>query len=206
MRENFLNEMPEALASTVHDIQLIINYLETRDDLDTSRIGIFGQGSGGSIAILAASVEPRIKALDLLDPWGDWPHWLASEQGIKPEDRVEYLKPEFLKPLEPLEPANYLPQLKTQKVRIQFDPGTGEAKEAVDRLVAAAPANAKVIRFPDSQLMFKANANGQLFAWMAAQLDAHPAPLDAQAPAGTSAAASGSSTALPPPSAPKSNP
>ena len=35
-------------------------------------------GSGAAIAILAAAIDPRLKALDLVDPWGDWPDWLAK--------------------------------------------------------------------------------------------------------------------------------
>jgi len=45
----------------------------TRGDIDMDHVGMWADGSGAAIAILAASVDPRIKALDLLDPWGDWP-------------------------------------------------------------------------------------------------------------------------------------
>jgi acetyl esterase/lipase len=206
MKDNFLTLMPEAVASTVHDIQMILNYLETRGDLDMSRVGIFGQGSGGSIAILTASVEPRLKVLDLLDPWGDWPEWFAGEQGIRPIERAGYLKPEFQKPLEPLEPVHALPQLKSQKIRIQFDPGTGEAKAAVDKLAAAAPANAEVIRFPDSQMMYNANSNGRLFEWMAKQLDAHPAPPEMPKAAAVQAGPAKPDSAPAPSAAAKLNP
>src|ERR1035441_1223230 len=49
-----------SLALTVHDVQMVLNYLETRGDLDMSRVGMFGQGSGGAIAVLAAAADSRI--------------------------------------------------------------------------------------------------------------------------------------------------
>src|SRR5215467_12652341 len=38
MREWFVSELQESLAKSAHDVQLILNYLETRGDLDTSRL------------------------------------------------------------------------------------------------------------------------------------------------------------------------
>src|SRR5208337_3634238 len=114
MKEWFISELPESLAKTVHDVQMILNYLETRGDLDMSRVGIYGQGSGGAIAILAAAADPRIKALDLHNPWGDWPDWLAKSRQIPEAERANFLEPHFLKRLEPLEPMRYLPELKSR--------------------------------------------------------------------------------------------
>ena len=175
LNETFTKKLPEALVSTVHDIQMILDYLQTRGDLDMNHVGIFGQGSGGSIAILTAAVEPRLKVLDLLDPWGDWPAWFAGEPDFQPIERAEYLKPDFQKAIEPLDPLRSLPQLKSQKIRMQFDADTGEPKEAVDRIAAAAPGSAQVVRFPSSRDMYSANSGGRLFEWIATQLGAHPA-------------------------------
>src|SRR5215469_9116909 len=84
----FVSELPEALATTVHDVQMILNYLDSRGDLDMSHAGILGQGSGGAIAILAAAADQRLKAIDLLDPWGDWPDWLGTASIVPPEERA----------------------------------------------------------------------------------------------------------------------
>jgi len=73
MKEWFVSDLEHSLVGTTHDVQMVINYLASRGDFDMSRIGIFGEGSGGTIALLAASVDARIKAVDVLDPWGDWP-------------------------------------------------------------------------------------------------------------------------------------
>jgi hypothetical protein len=82
-------------------------------------VGMFGEGSGATIAILAAAVEPRLKVLDLLDPWGDWPDWLSKSSLIPKEERADYLKPEFLKQVELLEPIKWLPQLQSRTLRLQ---------------------------------------------------------------------------------------
>jgi 2,6-dihydroxypseudooxynicotine hydrolase len=44
-------------------ISATIDWLETRDDIDTSRIGLFGSSLGGYYAPRAAALEPRIKAV-----------------------------------------------------------------------------------------------------------------------------------------------
>src|SRR5262249_31899039 len=104
MKEWFVSELQEALACTTHDVQLVLNYLARRRGLDPSRVGIFGQGSGGAVAVLAAAMDSRIKALDLLNPWGDWPHWMA-QSGLVPEaERPRYVTPEFQRKIGPLDP------------------------------------------------------------------------------------------------------
>src|SRR5262249_42588244 len=116
----FISELEESLGSSVHDVQMILNYLASRGDLDTDRVGMWGDGSGASIALMAAAVDSRIKALDLLDPWGDWPDWLAKSTLIPEDERADYLKPEFLNKLAGLDPVKWLPQLKTENVRLQY--------------------------------------------------------------------------------------
>ena len=72
MKEWFVSDLQQSLVGTAHDVQMVLGYLAKRGDFDMTRVGIFGEGSGGTIALLAASVDPRIKAVDVLDPWGDW--------------------------------------------------------------------------------------------------------------------------------------
>lgn len=185
LTENFVTQMPEALAATTHDVQLILDYLATRKDLDMTRVGMFGQGSGGAVAILAAAADPRIKAIDLLDPWGDWPAWFATSHAFPEAERAGFLKPAFQQELGPLEPLHYLPMLSGVKIRIQFDADQTESNDAAEKLDAAAPKNATVLRYSTSRRMYSANAGGRLFAWLATQLDAKPAP---QPPAATQTA------------------
>src|SRR5215475_301562 len=169
-KEWFVSELPEAVATTVHDVQMILNYLDSRGDLDMSRVGMLGQGSGGAIAILAAAADSRLKALDLLDPWGDWPDWLATASIVPPEERANYLKPDFLKRLEPLEPVHFLPELKSRSVRIQFVDEYGEPKAAVHKLEVAAPPAATVRHYPTVLEFRNVTADGGLFTWIAHEL------------------------------------
>jgi dienelactone hydrolase len=47
---------------TVWDVMRLIDYLETRDDVDAKRIGLIGISKGGIETYLAAAVDPRITA------------------------------------------------------------------------------------------------------------------------------------------------
>jgi hypothetical protein len=119
MKEWFVSELQESLASSVHDVQMILNYLASRGDLDMNRIGMFGQGSGGAIAILSASVDQRIRVVDVLNPWGDWPDWLRTSPQIPDGERPDYVTPEFLKRVAGMDPASTIPGLHLQALRVQ---------------------------------------------------------------------------------------
>lgn len=47
---------------TAWDVMRLIDYLETRDDIDKKRIGLWGFSKGGIEAYLAAGADPRISA------------------------------------------------------------------------------------------------------------------------------------------------
>jgi hypothetical protein len=146
MREWFISELQECLATSAHDVQMILDYLATRNDLDMTRVGMFAQGSGASIGILASAVDPRIKVLDVLDPWGDWPTWMAASPFVPEEERLDYMKPEFLKKLADLEPIDWLPKIQAKQFRLQdaiFEPNTPKACK--DKLRAAVPVNGTVV-------------------------------------------------------------
>jgi hypothetical protein len=171
MREWFVSEMPETLTNTVHDVQMILNYLSSRGDFDLTEVGMFGQGSGGTIAILAAAVDRRIHVLDLLDPWGNWPTWLAKSTLVSEEERPSYLKADFLSRLAPLDPVHWLPELKTPAIRLQFvadDPITPLA--ITDSMATAAPRTADIVRYKDTRELYQATTGGQLFDWIKQQL------------------------------------
>jgi hypothetical protein len=167
MREWFISELQESLATSVHDVQMILDYLATRGDLDMDHVGMFGEGSGATIAILTATVEPRLKVLDLLDPWGDWPDWLARSSLIPKEERADYLKPEFLKQVELLEPIKWLPQLQSRTLRVQdalYDKVTPST--AKKRIESAMPASAQIVRYKHSQALGNVASEGKFFDWV----------------------------------------
>ena len=152
MREWFISDLQESLATSAHDVQMILDYLSTRGDLDTTRIGMYTQGSGASIGILTSAVDPRIKVLDALDPWGDWPTWLATSPFVPEEERAEYINPDFLKNVAGLDPVQWLPKIQAKKFRLQdaiFEPNTPPA--AKEKLRAAVPAGGTLAIYKNTE-------------------------------------------------------
>ena len=169
-KEWFVSELKEAMATTVHDVQIILNYLAQRGDMDMTRVGMFGDGSGASIALMAAAVDPRIKVLDLLDPWGDWPDWLAQSKLVPEDERPNYVKPEFLKNVENVDPVKWFPELKERRVRLQLIDGLKVTPKVVqDRIVAAAPKRVQIVHY-DTTKDFLVSAEGKGFDWIKEQL------------------------------------
>jgi len=173
MKEWFVSQLPESLGSTVHDIQLILNYLASRADLDSEHVGMFGIGSGATIAILAAHTDARIKTLDLLDPWGAWPDWLRESPAVPDEERAMDTTEEFLKSVAPFDPVAYLPSLKTGSVRLQqtlTDPVT--PKSARDRIAASLRDPSDLVRYANPEEHLKAWQTSGLSGWLKQQLNA----------------------------------
>lgn len=176
-KEWFISELQEALADTAHDIQMILNYIDTRDELDSHRVGMFAVGSGASAAILAAAVDPRIKVLDLLSPWGDWPDWLAKSQLIPQEERATYLTPDFLAKVAPLDPVKWLPKVTAAEVRIQNVRGSKTVPdESQKKIEAAAPPQAVVDQYENGHAFIPVSAGGLIFDWIKEHLQSSPAP------------------------------
>jgi hypothetical protein len=175
MKEWFISELQESLVTTAHDVQMVLNYLETRGDLDMTRVGMYGSGSGGTIGILAASVDPRIKVLDVLSPWGDWPEWLATTSKLKPEEHQKFLKPEFLAKVAPFDPVNCLSKVKTQRVRVQNIRSSPEVSDKAELAIeAAAPDTTVLYQYGDSLALVRATTTNGFLGWMEKQLKAAP--------------------------------
>jgi hypothetical protein len=135
-------------------------------------------------------VDRRLKAIDLLNPWGDWPDWLAKSAVVPKEERDRYLKADFLEQLEPLEPTRYLPKLPSCAIRMQFwDDVNSGTQEAVEKLEAAAPHTAKLLHYPNGHAMYAVASNGRLFEWIATVLKSPPETrqANAQSPPSTTA-------------------
>jgi acetyl esterase/lipase len=177
MKQWFVSELQESLGSTVHDVKFILDYLAQRGDLNMNRVGMFGEGSGGTIAILAAAADPRIKAVDTLEPWGDWPNFLAKSAVVQDDpDHAKYTKPAFLKKVAPLDPVKWLPSLKIP-IRIQQIRDLGatpmECKESIQK---AAPKQAVVSRFETAEVLGERESHGLLFEWVKTNLPKAPKP------------------------------
>lgn len=157
-KEWFISELQECLGTTAHDVQMILDYLASRGDLDMTRVGMYGQGSGGAIAILASAVDPRIKVLDVLDPWGDWPDFMASSPFIPEEERADYVTADYLKKVSTMETADWLPRIQARKFRMQQNMFSSYTPPAVkEKMRAAAPAGTRFAFYqtlPDYMAVF----------------------------------------------------
>jgi len=172
--EWFVSQLQEALGASVHDVQMTLNYLASRGDLDTTRVGVWGDGAGASVAIMAAAVDPRIKILDVLDPWGDWPNWLAKSPIVPENERARYLKPEFLKSVAELDPVKWLPRLGKDHVRLQYITGDLTVTPTLVRkdMEAAAPPSIKIVHYKDAHTFRKEVAStGKGFEWLKQHLE-----------------------------------
>jgi dipeptidyl aminopeptidase/acylaminoacyl peptidase len=175
MREWFVSELQESLATSAHDVQMVLNYLEGRGDLDMSRVGIYAQGSGASIAILSSAVDSRIKVLDATDPWGAWPLWFAGSTFPPEDERAAYLTPEFLKKAAVLDPVDWLPKVQAKKFRLQdavFE--TTTPKAAKEKLRAAVPAGSTVLIYKTADDFNAAIRSKSELAWIKQELRALP--------------------------------
>jgi hypothetical protein len=148
-REWFISELQESLATSAHDVQMILNYLGSRGDLDMNRVGMYASGSGATIGILASAVDSRIKVLDALNPWGDWSTWLAASPFVPENERAEYVKPEFLKKVAALDPVDWMAKVQAKKFRLEeamFDTKTPPIAKAKIRAVASTNATVTIYR------------------------------------------------------------
>jgi len=175
MKQWFVSELQESLGKSTHDVQMVLNYLATRGDVDMNEVGVFGVGAGGTIAVAAASVDSRIKAIDLLDPWGDWPVWMQKSDVIPDNERPAYLKPEFLKKVAAFDPVKLLPMLRTPHIRLNQlnDDFSSTPEEAKKKMEKALPARAEHHRFETSVAFFGELASGgRVFDWLKVQIKA----------------------------------
>ncbi len=182
LKQWFLSELQECLAASAHDVQMVLNYLSTRGDLDMDRVGMFAQGSGASIAILASAVDPRIKVLEALDPWGDWPAWMATSPFVPADERPQCVKPDFLKKVAALEPVDWLPKIQPRRFRLDdelFD--TNTPKAAKEKLRAAVPAGSSVMLYKNMDEFKAAFEDGKNLQWIQLELRSIPVPAETRA-------------------------
>jgi len=171
MKEWFLSELQECLAKSAQDVQMVLNYLTSRGDLDMNRVGMFGQGSGASIAILASAADPRIKVLDVLDPWGDWPVWMTTSPFVPEEERADFVKPEFLKKVAPLDPLDWLPKIQAKTFRFRQNTFELDTTTAVKlKLRSAVPAGTSIVQYKDVPEFVKDFPHSTNLMWIEAGL------------------------------------
>jgi hypothetical protein len=95
---------------------------------------------------------------------------MAKSTLVPEKERAGFLTPEFLAGVAPLDPLKWLPELRTQKIRLQEVMSvTVTPDEAKRKVEAAAPKTAEVVRYQTAE-EFRAAAAGQGFYWIKQQL------------------------------------
>jgi len=188
MKEWFVSELQEALAKSAHDVQMVLNYLSGRGDVDMNNVGIFGVGAGATIAVAAASADSRIKAIDLVAPWGNWPAWMAKSDVIPEEERSRFIKPDFLKQISAFDPVSLLPTLTTPRVRLnQFAENSSTPADASPKIESALPPGAERRRLTSgAQFDPMVAAGGHDFDWLKLELKIQEQPGSKRTSGGTS--------------------
>ena len=65
-------ELATTVSQTAMDVRRGLDYLATRPDINSKRIGLAGVSLGAIIGTVTSGVEPRIKAAVLISGGGDW--------------------------------------------------------------------------------------------------------------------------------------
>ena len=60
------------LTLNIFDMTRVIDYLQTRPEVDSERIGMMGLSQGGTMTTFTSALEPRIKAADIIGYMGTW--------------------------------------------------------------------------------------------------------------------------------------
>jgi hypothetical protein len=140
-------------------------------------VGMFGNGSGGAIAVLASVVDARIKVLDLQAPWGDWKYWLSESRVVPEDERLTFIKPDFLANVVPLDPIAWLPKIHARSLRIEDIRGNKAMPDkAQEKLEAAAPDFAEINQYGNGRAFLARQIPVSVLDWMKAQLAAEAKP------------------------------
>lgn len=81
MKDNFTGEMVNALLrQSIIDARQVLDWIETRPELDVSRIGALGVSQGGIRLAILSAIDPRIQASVIVLAGGDLPYIIAHSR------------------------------------------------------------------------------------------------------------------------------
>lgn len=104
----------KSIVQTVIDLRRTLDYIETRPEIDSNRIGYVGGSMGGILGAIFIGVEPRIKAAGLLVAGGNMSLMIRESQHPAIPPIREYLKlnnisyEELQRLLNPVDPINFI--------------------------------------------------------------------------------------------------
>ena len=134
VKQNKYEDVNNILKEIVMNHKQVIDWIETREELDKERIGIFGISFGGIKSALISQLDQRINASVLALAGGDLPYILSfSKENTLVEKRKEYilnnritkrelyLKLNGLITCDPINYATYLDARNTMMILAIFD-------------------------------------------------------------------------------------
>jgi len=109
-----LEESRNGIIQTIIDLRRAVDYLETREEIDSERIGYVGGSMGGILGAIFIGVEPRIKAAALLVAGGNMSLMIMKSQHPAIPAIRRYLEEqgmtygELQEALNPVDPLNFI--------------------------------------------------------------------------------------------------
>lgn len=99
-----ISEVNISLAGVMTSARLMIDFAETKKEIDTRKIATYGMSLGGILSSIFISIEPRVDAAVLIVAGGNLAEIMAkSDQGIVEKFRKARMKAENLETVEELE-------------------------------------------------------------------------------------------------------
>jgi dipeptidyl aminopeptidase/acylaminoacyl peptidase len=137
---------PITIRKFAEDIISTTEYLQTRPDVDKGRLGVVGRSIGGAAAILAASAEPRIRAIASCSAFAD-PQVLTRNQLARmhiPTWPVTWLVCRFIErwlgtTMDKVTPQNRIGQIKGSLLLIHGDTDQFTSPSNMEALYERAP-------------------------------------------------------------------
>jgi dienelactone hydrolase len=141
--ETFVNKFPQfrdlALQNTIEHRRLL-DYLATRNDIDTTRVACLGLSLGGMTTFYLAANEPRIK---------------AGVAGVTPMQRIPDV----------LWPGHYAPHVRVPMLMLMGSTDAFYTKEQVERVFNAVASSQKKLVWYETGHRLPAEYAGAAVAW-----------------------------------------
>jgi len=149
----------------VKDLRRALDVLRSRPSVDQARVAFVGHDFGAMYGVLAASVDPRVRAFVFMAGTRSFSDWFL----YGPPKLTGGAKESFIAELAPLDPIRYLPRLKTP-ILLQFgDRDFHVSNERAKALAEAAPEPKTVLTYATEHELNE-EATRDRIAWLKKQL------------------------------------
>jgi cephalosporin-C deacetylase-like acetyl esterase len=130
-QKGWLNRLREMVVQTVLDYRRAIDYLETRKEIDSKRIGVIGYSLGGVQTFVLTGVDPRIKVITAcVTPSFSRQRW-PDQHNLSAVDPTNFVRAIKGRPTLMLMGRNDEGQCTVEEAKALFDRIKGESKELV---------------------------------------------------------------------------